>query len=99
MGKFGIILSFLAEALFALRGLCVLRWGQDVPSSPHAPFLACGAVPSLRSGQVFLDEAEHFLHNRYASVATLRGRSGSSRNAVRLPSGILSRTHCPFETR
>ena len=88
MGKFGIILSFLAEALFALRGLCVLRWGQDVPSFPHAPFLACGAVPSLRSGQVFLDEAEHFLHNRYASVATLRGRSGSSRNAVRLPFGI-----------
>ena len=54
MGKFGIILSFLAEALFALRGLCVLRWGQDVPSFPHAPFLACGAVPSLRSGQFFL---------------------------------------------
>jgi hypothetical protein len=27
-----------------------LRRGQDVPSFPHAPFLACGAVPSLRSG-------------------------------------------------
>jgi len=29
-------------------------------------------VPPLRSGQVLLDEAEHFLHNRNASVATLR---------------------------
>jgi hypothetical protein len=36
------------------------------------PFAAIGALPPLRSGQVFLDEAEHFLHNRTASVATLR---------------------------
>jgi hypothetical protein len=62
-----------------------------VPSFPHAPFLACGAVPSLRYGEFFLDEAEHFLHNRDTSVATLRGCSGSSRNAVRLPSGISVR--------
>src|SRR5215831_17791737 len=46
------------------------------------------AVPkrSSRSG-VSLDEAEHFLHNRDASVATLRWCSDSSRNAVRIPSG------------
>ena len=28
-----------AGAPAALRGHCVLRWGQDVPSFPHAPFL------------------------------------------------------------
>jgi len=43
-----------------------------VPSFPRTPFSATGALPPLRSGQVFLDEAEHFLHNRSASVATLR---------------------------
>ena len=55
---------------------------------PHTPILAMTSLPSLRSGQVSLDEAEHFLHNRDASVATLRWCSGSSRNVVRLPSGI-----------
>jgi len=60
------------EALIALRDRCALRRGQDVPSFPRAPFLATGPLPPLRSGQVFLDEAEHFLHNRSASVATLR---------------------------
>ena len=52
---------------------------------PRTPFSASGILPSLRSGQVSLDEAEHFLHNRDASVATLRWCSGSSRDAVRLP--------------
>src|SRR5581483_395434 len=37
------------------------------PLSPLA-----GSIPPLRSGQVLLDEAEHFRHNRNASVATLR---------------------------
>src|SRR5271169_538491 len=45
------------------------------------PFPRSGSLPPLRFGQFFLDEAEHFLHNRVASVATLRGCSGSSRNA------------------
>jgi len=35
-----------------------------------AAFLRCAPDSS---GQVFLDEAEHFRHNRSASVATLRG--------------------------
>ena len=39
---------------------------------PRTPFSASGALPPLRSGQVSLDEDEHFLHNRSASVATLR---------------------------
>jgi hypothetical protein len=43
-----------------------------VPSFPRTPFFAGSALPPLRSGQVFLDETEHFLHNRSASVATLR---------------------------
>ena len=53
------------------------------PLSPlAASFLRC--APDRFS----LDEAEQFLHNRVASVATLRWCSGSSRNAVRLPSGM-----------
>src|SRR5438270_13724304 len=28
----------------------------------HTPFSAIGTLPPLRSGQLFLDEAEHFLH-------------------------------------
>jgi hypothetical protein len=82
---------FRFGALYAASGQCVLRWGQDVPSFPHAPFLARGTFPSLRSGQIFVDEAEHFLHNRDASVAALRWCSGSSRNAVRLPFEISVR--------
>ena len=58
---------------------------------PRTPFSATGALPPLRSGQVFLDEAEHFLHNRGASVATLRWCSGSSRNAVRNHPGFSVR--------
>jgi hypothetical protein len=51
------------------------------------PFPRSGSLPPLLFGQFFLDEAEHFLQNRMASVATLRGYSGSSRNAVRLSFG------------
>ncbi len=51
------------------------------------PFPRSGSLPPLCFGQFFLDEAEHFLQNRMASVATLRGCSGSPRNAVRLPFG------------
>jgi hypothetical protein len=36
----------------------------------RTPFSACSALPPLRSGQLALDEAEHLLHNRNASVAT-----------------------------
>ena len=81
----------IRRSALALRGHCVLRRGQDVPSFPRALFLACGILPSLRYGQVFLDEAEHLLHNRDASVATLRNCSPSARNAVRVPFGISIR--------
>jgi hypothetical protein len=47
----------------------------------RTPFSASSFHPPLRSGQVSLDEAEHSLHNRSASVATLRWCSESSRNA------------------
>ena len=50
----------------------MLRRGQGLRPFPRTPFSASGAVPPLRSGQVFLDEDEHFRHNRVASVATLR---------------------------
>ena len=47
------------------RVASVLRRGQGLPPlSPHpflrTPFSASGILPSLRSGQVSLDEAEHF---------------------------------------
>jgi hypothetical protein len=59
-----------------------------VPVLARTPFLGASSVPSLRFGSIFFDEAEHFLENREASVAMVRGCSGSSRNAVRLPFGI-----------
>jgi hypothetical protein len=65
----------------------VLSGDKGCRPFPRTPFSASGVLPSLRSGQVFLDEGEHFLHNRVASVATLRWCSGSSRNAVRLRFG------------
>ena len=40
----------MSGALVALRGHCVLRRGQDVPSFPRTPFLASCILPSLRSG-------------------------------------------------
>ena len=49
-----------------------MRGGKELRPFPHTPFLACASLPPLRSGQVLLDEAEHLLHNRSASVATLR---------------------------
>jgi len=37
-----------------------LRRGQGLPPLPRTPFSASGILPPLRSGQVSLDEAEHF---------------------------------------
>jgi hypothetical protein len=60
------------RALAAPRGHCVLTLGQEAdapfpaPLPPPAAFFLRFALDSL-----FLDEAEHFLHNRDASVATL----------------------------
>jgi DNA replication protein DnaC len=72
-GSLRSLLARLSRIDALVRGLCVLRRGQGLPPlSPH-PFLrSAAAVPPLRSGQVSLDEAEHFRHNRVASVATLR---------------------------
>ena len=68
-------------------GHCSAERGTGPPSlSPHPfPGLRPAASASLRT--VSLDEAEHFLHNQKASVATLRWCSASARNAVRLPFG------------
>jgi hypothetical protein len=68
--------TFESEALFALRGHCGLRRGQGLPPL-CVPFSASGILPSLRFGEVSLDEAGHFLHNRGASVAIFRWCSGS----------------------
>ena len=72
-------------------GRCALGGDKGCRPFPRTPFSASSILPPLRFGQVSLDEAEHFLHNRGASVATLRWCSGSSRNAVRLPPGISVR--------
>jgi hypothetical protein len=50
-----------------------MRRGKGLRPFPHTPFLASASLPPLRSGQVFLDEAEHLFHNRGASDAALRG--------------------------
>src|SRR5215510_3975665 len=52
---------------------------------PH-PRLWPPTSASLWTQSISVDEAEHLPHNQLASVATLRGCSGSSRNAVRHPS-------------
>jgi hypothetical protein len=80
-------------ALFALRVSPALGGDKGCRPFPRTPFSASGILPSLRSGQASLDEAEHFLHNRSASVATLRWCSGSSRNAVRNHPGFSVRLH------
>jgi hypothetical protein len=51
-----------------------------------APFLARGALPPLRSGQVSLDEAEPLLHNRGCQRRYAPTVFGFTRNAVRHPS-------------
>ena len=63
--------------------------GKGLPPLSQHPFRRLRHPSSAALRTVFLlTEAEHFLHNRDASVATLRWCSGSSRNAVRIPSGL-----------
>jgi hypothetical protein len=64
-----------------------------VPSFPRTPFLACGILPPLRSGQLSLDEAEHFLQNRIAIVATL---SDGVRDHPGMPFGFPSEAAFSF---
>ena len=63
----------LSRRANARRSLCVLRRRKGLPPlSPH-PFLRYAALFLRCAPDRFsLDEAEHFLHNRNASVATLR---------------------------
>src|SRR5262245_45231291 len=68
-------------------GFLCAEAGQGLPPFP-APLSPLAAFILLCAPDRFLlDEAERFLHNRDASVATRRWCSGSSRNAVRLPFG------------
>ena len=78
------------------------RWGSErsmrsgllfaeAGTRAAAPFSASGILPSLRFGRFLLTKPNTFLHNRDASVATLRWCSESSRNAVRIPSGMSVR--------
>lgn len=70
------------------------KWGTpnrqySIDSRPFpAPFLASGALPPLRSGQVSLDEAEPLLHNRGCQRRYAPTVFGFTRNAVRHPSGM-----------
>src|ERR1035437_8135839 len=84
----GLVVSSMPERKSAPGALCA-EAGQRAAAPFPAPLSsACGIFPPLCSGQISLDEAEHLLHNRVASVATLRWCSGSSRNSVRIPSEI-----------
>jgi len=85
---------------YSRSGFLCAEAGQGLPPFP-APLSPLGASFLRCATIVFLDEAEHFLHNRYASVATLRWCSGSSRNAVRLPFGmsVRLRRNPQFRTR
>src|ERR1700688_3433667 len=56
------------------------------------PFPRSGSLPPLRFGQFFLDEAEHFLQNRMASVA----RSEGVRVHPGMPFGFPSETAFGF---
>jgi hypothetical protein len=77
----------MSGALFALQGHCA-EAGQSL--SPFPAPLCPLAASFLRCApdRFPLMKANTFLHNRVASVATLRWCSGSSRNAVRIPSGM-----------
>ena len=85
-------LSFCAATLSPTHPCLCFPWRTRfvIVGAP----LTLSSLASLflrRAPTSFLDEAEHFLHNRGASGASLRGCSGSSQNAGRLPSGISAR--------
>jgi len=50
----------MSGALFALQGHCVLSGDKGWRPFLCTPFSACDVLPSLRSGQIALDEAERF---------------------------------------
>ena len=80
-----------AEALLTVRGYCVVRRGKGTAALAPPPSSPPPFKPPPRSGLVFLDEAEHFLHNRSASVAPMvfgiipECRSDSFRNMRSAP--------------
>ena len=78
-------------ALIALRVSPALGGDKGCRPFPRTPFSAGGILPPLCSGQVSLDEAEHFLHNRDASVAYAPMVSESSRIGVRNHPGFSVR--------
>ena len=71
-----------------------LRRGQGLPP-PFPASLSPLAASFLRCApdRFHMTKPNTFQHNREASVATLRWCSGSSRNAVRLPSGTSVQLH------
>jgi len=74
-----------SRSVCALRDQCMLPSEAVTTAAPISIFSATrGVLPPLRCGRIIPDRAEHFLRDRGASVATPRGWSESSRNAVRL---------------
>ena len=91
-----------------LHEVSVSAWASPYCRSGFPPTAVAGSFPvrtETASGtftptlEFFLDEAEHFFQHRMASVAALRGCSGSSRNAVRLPFGKTVRSAVEEESR
>jgi len=50
----------------------MLRRGKELRLFPRTPFSATGILPSLRSGQIPLDDSDQSWQHRSASVASLR---------------------------
>jgi len=57
---------------------------------PHTAILATTILPSLRSGQIPLDEADQAWQHRSASVASLRRLIGLPPESLIAFSGILN---------
>jgi hypothetical protein len=60
--------TFESIALFALRGHCGLGGDKGCRPFPRTLFLASGALPPLRSGQVFLDEADSIVGTAWGTT-------------------------------
>jgi hypothetical protein len=80
-------------ALVLVISICFLAPKAAAQSDKYSKMAPVGQYLMERNAEVLLalrtfsvDDAEHFLHNHHASVASLR-------NAVRLPSGIDVHLH------
>src|SRR5258706_15493880 len=72
----GLVVSSMPERESAPGALCAEAGQRAAAPFPPPLSSACGTFSPLCSGHISLYEAEHLLHNRVTSVATLRWCSG-----------------------